>query len=289
MDQQVAGLVHAALGSLVPVFLLGIRALRRKFALSEGLPTIHEGLIVLLMGAVGFALAYGDHSVTQTIPAATIIDVPWVQGLLIWIAFILGDVAADATSIKTEGAAQKLRAMRVLPFILAAGLLGSPGVARAETPMLSLDRFAAGPRAFAQVYDFDDGRPREFGFALGAAGSYNLTSRWNADGSIERKFNAGLNVPAQWRASGGLDVKLPGSTETSAYYLAFERAWYQLDKGWSPGQWVVRVQWSFGAQDKSGHDYGFATVRGRYDVPDANATGRRDIGVGVTPQLIGGK
>jgi hypothetical protein len=176
-------------------------------------------------------------------------------------------------------------------FVLAAALFGAASAARAEAPpLLSLDRLSAGPRALAQVYIFDADKPREIGWIAGGAASYSLTSRWDANASVERKFNAGTNVPTHWRYSTGLDVLLPNSNSKQQWFLAVERAWYVAPGYKSPGNWVVRLQWAFGAQDKEGRDYAFAIARGRYDVDLQEDAGgpRKDFGFGIQPQLIGG-
>ena len=177
--------------------------------------------------------------------------------------------------------------------ILAAGaLLGAAKLARAEDrPLWDPSRFSAGPRAVVQLYDFDDGRARETGFVLGAAAAWNLTSRWDWNAAAERKLNAGETIPAHWRYSTGLHVLLPLSTDRQQFFLAAERAWYVNAGESSPGNWVVRLQWSFGAQDHSGRDWAFAIARARYDLPENGdaSTGRKGFGFGIQPQLVGGK
>lgn len=182
-------------------------------------------------------------------------------------------------------------AYRALVFAVGtAALMGLAGDALAEAPpALSLERVSFGPRAVAQLYDFDDGRPRETGFVLGAVGTYSLTSRWSANAAGERKLNSGATIPAHWRYSAGVHLLLPNSNERQQWFLGFERAWYVAAGETSPGDWVVRLQWSFGAQDKAGRDYAFAIARARYDLPTDAEAGRKDFGIGIQPQLIGGR
>ena len=196
---------------------------------------------------------------------------------------------------KTDGSAGggMIQGMRTLLIgaLLATAALGAARLARADdTPdLLSLKRLSAGPRVVLQMYDFDDGRPRETGLIFGGAGSYGLTSRWDINAAAERKVNAGLTIPAEWRYSTGVDVLLPMSNDRQQWFLGVERAWYVADGESSPGNWVVRLQWSFGGQDKAGRDYAFVVARARYDLPEGEVLGRKDFGVGIQPQLIGGK
>lgn len=285
---QITGLLHNDLAVLLLPLLLGIRGLRKKFATSSSLPTISEVIITVAMFGFGIAIAYANLGLHPA-AAQSVVDIAWVQGILYGVALMLMDLGVDATSTRTADAQRAIAATArlVLAGALSLALLGASRPATAETrPILDASRLSAGPRVVAQIYDFDDGRPRELGFVAGGAASYSLTGRWSADGSLERKFNVGDTVPVHWRESAGLDVLLPPSDDKKQWFLAFERAWYHYAGDASAhAAWAVRLQWSFGAQDAKGHDAGFAIVRGRYDVED----GRRDIGAGLQPQLIGGR
>lgn len=290
MDPQITALLKNDLAGLLLPLLLGLRAVRKKFALSQNLPTIREGILVGAMFALGLGLAYANVALHPTEPV-TVVDLAWVQGIIFGIALLLMDLGVDATSIQTAGAQQKLGTLSGAAGVLIlcgslAGVLFAARPAAAEPPpALSIERLSAGPRVVAQLYDFDSNAPREFGWAAGAAASYSLTSRWDLKADAERKFNAGALVPPHWRLSAGATVKLPISSERQGWYLGVERAWYKVqDAPFDAGGWVVRLQWAWGGQDQTGRDYAFAIARGRYDVD----RGRRDLGVGVQPQLLGG-
>lgn len=151
-------------------------------------------------------------------------------------------------------------------------------------PLLSFERFDAGPRVGVQVYDFDSALPREIGFIAGAVATYGLTSRVGWGAAAERKFNVGVNVEPHWRYSTGPHVLLPNSTTRQQWHLALERAWYASHGESSSGSWVVRLQWSFGMQDGNGRDKVFAVARGRYDVDNEF----KDFGAVVQAPLISG-
>lgn len=293
---EATALLSQALSILPLPILLGIRALRKKFALDPNTNNVPELVLMGLMLACSMGLAYAQASLNASAGVAlrSVVDLWWVQGMLFFFGLVVADVGVDATSIKTASAERRIEAMRLVPFLVAGALALSAASAIAAPEMLSLKRLAFGPKAVAQVYDFDNAQEqadgtflkRELGFIVGAGAGYNLTSRWDLNAALERKFNAGELVPTHWRGSAGAHVLLPNSSERQQWFLGVERAWYRYSgsEETTPGEWVVRLQWSFGAQDARGHDKGFAIVRARYDVGRA-----RDIGVGVQPQLFGGE
>lgn len=303
---EATALLSQALAILPLPILLGIRALRKKFALDPKTNNLPELVLMGLMAACSMGLAYAQATLNAAagVALSSVVDLWWVQGMLFFFGLVVADVGVDATSIKTASAERKIDAMRIVPFLIAGGLALSAVPAAAAPDMLSLERLAFGPKAVAQVYDFDSAQEqpdgtmlkRELGFIVGAGAGYNLTSRWDLNAALERKFNAGELVPPHWRGSAGAHVLLPNSSSRQQWFLGVERAWYRYSDEdasrpepaepgkWTDGEWVVRLQWSFGAQDAAGHDKGFAIVRARYDVGRS-----RDVGVGVQPQLFGGE
>lgn len=228
---------------------------------------------------IALAIGFGAHITPQQFGL-----------ILAALAAVLGFLVRSKVT-PTAGQRSGSPGLRVLVFglVLTSLVLGPVAVVRAES-LLDPARFSAGPRAVVQIYDFDDGRARETGFVLGGAAAWNLTSRWDLDGAVEKKLNAGETIPAHWRYSAGAHVLLPFSSDRQQWFLAAERAWYVNAGETSTSNWVVRLQWSFGAQDKSGRDWAFAVVRARYDLPEnGDATsGRKDFGFGIQPQLVGG-
>ena len=104
---EAAALLQQALGALVLPTLLGIRAVRKKFALDPDKPTIHEGIIILAMAVVGFGLSYASWMVNP-LPPNDLLSLWFVQGFLYFIALLLGDMGMDATSIKSASAERKI-------------------------------------------------------------------------------------------------------------------------------------------------------------------------------------
>ncbi len=106
---EAASLVQSGLSVLIVPLLLAVRALRKKFATDPNKPTINEGVIFGIMFVLGLGLAYAQHSVNPA-PALSVTDLWWVQGFLFFAAFVLADLGADATSVKTEKAAAAVEA-----------------------------------------------------------------------------------------------------------------------------------------------------------------------------------
>lgn len=106
---EAANLLQSGLSVLLVPILLGARALRKKFAIDPEKPTLPEAIIYALMGGLGLGLAYAQHSVNP-LPAMTVVDLWWVQGLLFFGALIVADIGVDATSTKTAHAAEAIRA-----------------------------------------------------------------------------------------------------------------------------------------------------------------------------------
>jgi hypothetical protein len=285
----ISSLLTNDLGALLLPILLIVRALRKKFMLDPGKPTIPEIVITIMFFVAGFGLAYANVKLHPE-QATALTQVAWVQGLLFGGALLFADMGFDATSVKTAEAVRARAAVGglLIPLLLMGGLLLPRKAAAEDRSWYDVSRLSAGPRVVAQVYDFDSGGPREFGFCAGGVASWNVTSLWDVNGSLERKFNPGIAVPPHWRGSIGLAVLLPFSGPEQQWFLGFERAWYRYSgpeaPTWTAGTWVARVQWSFGIAGKD-KDLGYAIARGRYDVDD----GRRDYGLGAQPQLLGGK
>ena len=288
MENPVTALLQNDLGGFLVPLMLGVRALRKKFAISDRLPTLHEAILVVLMLVLGLGLAFANMRL-QKDAAQILTQLWWVQGLLFWLGFIIMDIGFDVTSVRTSSAEAAIKRVGgwLIPIATGAMLFGASPAAAQERGLFDPGRFSAGPRAVAQVYDTADDGPRQFDLALGGAAAWNLTSLWDLNASAERTLLGGDAVPCNWRLSAGTHVRLPFSTDSQSWNLGFERAWYRYsvgDRQWDDGQWAVRLQWAFGARTASGRDWAFAIVRGRYDVEDA----RNDVGAGVQPQLVGG-
>jgi hypothetical protein len=114
MPNEVVALLTQNLAALLLPLLWGIRAFRKKFALDPARPTIHEGIIVGIMFALGFGLAFAGSRIAVDAPIVmpqTLVDLWPVQGFLFGLGLMLSDMAMDQTSIKTASAEAKIEAI----------------------------------------------------------------------------------------------------------------------------------------------------------------------------------
>lgn len=105
---DVSQLLSQALGVLfVPILLLS-RWLRLKFAADPNKPTLPEWSIYAIMLALTMGLSYGQQSLQPFMQPETVAQIWWVQGLLFFIALLVTDLGADATSTKSVSNAAKI-------------------------------------------------------------------------------------------------------------------------------------------------------------------------------------
>lgn len=157
---EAAQLLQTAIGVLLVPILLGVRVLRKKFAEDPKKPTINEGIIYALMCVMSFAIAWGQNSVAH-VQAASVVDLWWVQGLLMFLALAVADIGVDATSTKTAESQAKITAANTTGTGLMIGVIAmlvfavpaSAQTARLNYPVLDWHRVNFGVSAGARVVD----------------------------------------------------------------------------------------------------------------------------------------
>jgi hypothetical protein len=102
-----ASLLETALGALFIPILLFSRWIRLKFASDPNKPTLPDWSIYLIMLVLTEGLSFGQYNV-QPIAPESVTQVWWVQGLLFFIALLVADLGADATSTKSVTNAPKI-------------------------------------------------------------------------------------------------------------------------------------------------------------------------------------
>jgi hypothetical protein len=102
-----SALLSTALGALFIPILLFSRWIRLKFASDPDKPTLPEWSIYAIMLILTMGLSYGQWSV-QPIPPESVSQLWWVQGILFFIALLVADLGADATSTKSVSNATKI-------------------------------------------------------------------------------------------------------------------------------------------------------------------------------------
>lgn len=101
---QVTPLLQNDLAVLLPVLLLGVRAVFAYFKKQPNLPTIPFWIVPAALFVLAEGLAFSNGRLHQG-GAESLAGVWWVQGLLFAIGLVIGDQLAE--SVYTSGATPK--------------------------------------------------------------------------------------------------------------------------------------------------------------------------------------
>jgi len=217
---EAAQLLQTALGLLLVPVLLGVRALRKKFAEDPDKPTINEAIIYGIMLVLGMALAYGQHTVVSGIAAVSVVDLWWVQGILFFMALAVSDIGVDATSTKTASSQAKIAAAAnisgtgIMFALLAMVLFAQPAsaqTARLNYPMLDWHRVNFGVSLGARAYGDS---------AAVSLGGADHPMRYDLEPGAQFSYSANKVIALVAGVTYGTGAKVGSTSEGISYAIA---------------------------------------------------------------------